>query len=344
MKEQITNRKQKSHHCGLDPQSLAKTTSPNPSKGGEQFLPFGEVRRGVLGGEQPTIRSVQIRKAFNTILFPPFGGGRGGFRSARNDVNGSTYKRKNKYVLFVFFLFTIAFAYPQTELEMLERAYKNNSKEELKVFFDNWSREITPITNEELSTYNDTIQEAYKVFVDFYNFNFSNLNILHPNDAKQYKNLYKNVNFLIVQNELKIYFVNKIHFEFPTQEGYLTDSITDFRPAIRRSGKTPLYLTKKYDETLNAFLGDGLVKLGKDGRDETSDKKEFLENYVKIDVGHWYDWLLPAVPEVYTITFDKNMKYAIIFYRISSCTGGEIAIKKEGNTWVFFRLISKWIQ
>ena len=29
-------------------------------------------------GEQPTIRSEKIRKAFNTSLFPPFGGVRGG--------------------------------------------------------------------------------------------------------------------------------------------------------------------------------------------------------------------------------------------------------------------------
>jgi len=48
MKEQIANHKQKSRHCGLDPQSPAKNTSPNPSKGGKQFLPFGEVR-GISG-------------------------------------------------------------------------------------------------------------------------------------------------------------------------------------------------------------------------------------------------------------------------------------------------------
>ena len=252
-------------------------------------------------------------------------------------IGKSFAKIKSKYLLIVFFLFTISFAYPQTELEMLEKAYKNNSKEELKAFFDAWSREITPITNEELLTYNDTIQEAYKVFVDFYNFNFSNLNILHPDDAKRYKNLYKNIDFLIVQNSLKIYFVNKIQFDM-RQEGHLTDSITDFRPTIRRSGKIPLYLTKKYDDAVNTFLGWGFAG------DGSTEKRAFLENYVKIYAGHWSGWHLPAVPEVYSITFDKNMKSAIIYYRISSCSGGKIVIKKEGNIWVFFRPISTWIQ
>jgi hypothetical protein len=230
----------------------------------------------------------------------------------------------------IFFLFTTTFAYSQTELKILEKAYKNNSKDELKNFLDAWGLEITPITDEELSTYNDTIREAYKAFVDFYNFNFSKLDIMHPSDAKEYRSLYKNIDFLIVQNKLKICFVNKINFNSLTQEGYLTDSILNFRPVIRRSNKTPLYLTKKYDDALNIFLGWGFAC------DGSTDKRAFLENYIKIYAGHWYGWHLSAVPEVYYITFDKNMKYAVVHYRISSCTGGKIAIKKDGNRWVFF--------
>ena len=76
--------------------------------------------------------------------------------------------KKSKYALIVFFLFTIVYAYPQATAKMLEKAYKHQSVEELKNFFYAWSREVPPITDEELATYSDTIQEAYKAFIDLY--------------------------------------------------------------------------------------------------------------------------------------------------------------------------------
>ena len=71
MKEQITNKEQKERHCGLDPQSPANSTSPNPSK----------------GGEQATLEVEQISNNVKPSLFPPLvaersrsvGGTKGGF-------------------------------------------------------------------------------------------------------------------------------------------------------------------------------------------------------------------------------------------------------------------------
>jgi hypothetical protein len=137
-----------------------------------------------------------------------------------------TRRIKGKYLLIVFFLFTTTFAYSQTELKMLEKAYKNNSKEELKNFFDNWSREITLVTDDELLTYNDTIREAYKVFVDF----------------------------LIIQNALYIYFEDSmLTRNWYERNGKLTDSIINFRPKVQCNGKIPLYLSKKYKEGMDVF-------------------------------------------------------------------------------------------
>ena len=256
----------------------------------------------------------------------------------RTDVNGSIYKRKNKYVLFVFFLFTIAFAYPQTKLEMLERAYKNNSKKELKVFLDNWSREITPITNEELSTYNDTIKEAYKVFVDFYN-NYR----LDSSYSKEYNDMYENVDFLIVPNALYIFFEDSLLYrDWFERNGKLTDSIMNFRPTVQCNGKIPLYLSKKYKEGMDIFLKDKEKKYKYLSLDRT--KESFLDNYVRIVSGHWGGWHLCSFPIIYVIIFDKDMKYVEINYRDSWCTGGKVIFKKEGDTWMFFRKNSRWIE
>jgi len=55
-----------------------KYTSPNPS-------PLNPPQGG-KGGEQATIRLVQIRKVFEPSLFPPFGGTKGGFFSVRKQL------------------------------------------------------------------------------------------------------------------------------------------------------------------------------------------------------------------------------------------------------------------
>jgi len=244
------------------------------------------------------------------------------------------YIQKNNYLLIVFFLFTITFAYSQTELDMLEKAYKNQSTEELKNFFDAWSQEIPPITDTELSTYNDTIQQAYKLFVDFYNYAADSIY------SEWYNELYKDVAFLIVQNTLKIYFVNKLHIEGQKGDGVrkLTDSIMDFRPNIQRNGKKTLFLTKKYEKIMNTFVRnekyENLLDIW---------KENFLNKYVKIYSGHDFGWYLCSFPIVYAITFEKDMKQALIFYRFGY-GGHETILKKEGDKWIFVCNVSSWIE
>jgi hypothetical protein len=73
----------------------------------------------------------------------------------------------------------------------------------------------------------------------------------------------------------------------------------------------------------------------------------FLSDYVKIYSGHDFGWHLHSFPQVYYILFDKNMEYAAISYRDSYATGGEIFLKKEGDTWIVFSpngFKKRWIE
>ena len=299
---------------------------------------------------------------------------------ARND--GRMVKKIVCGFILIFFSFS---AYAQNESNMLEKAYKQSSKKELKNFFDAWSREITPITDTELSTYNDTIQQAYKLFIDFYN-----SYRLDSNDE------YKNVDFLILQNTLEIYFTDKVCYTKEEKKEYLineynkrykdndsirqvriswlnedewiervfhgydtihknkkqVDLVANFRPQINCENKIPIYLMPKYDTLLNAFLGSEHLEFGTGGimsvaqaKGESKKRQNFLENYIKIFHGHWGGyWHLCSFPKAYSITFDKDMEYAMIDFRSSWASGGEVIFKKEGDTWIFVCRVSSWIE
>jgi len=288
--------------------------------------------------------------------------------------------RKIIILFFIFSLFVNISLYSQTDLKMLEEAYKHSSKKKLKNFFDAWSREITPITDAELSTYNDTIQQAYKAFVAFYKphrldsicgidnimykkrfFFFYTRYELDSIEAIQWTNrLYKDVDFLIVQNNFKIYFTDKIYPEFErnfyfwydeNENSKQVDSVVNFRPQINCNDKIPVYLTPKYDTLLNTFLGSEHLEFGTGGimnvaqaKGKSKRKKSFLENYIKILHGHWGGyWHLCSFPEAYSITFDKDMEYALIYFRLHY-GGGEAILKREGETWTLISSKLRWIE
>ena len=74
------------------------------------------------------------------------------------------------------------------------------------------------------------------------------------------------------------------------------------------------------------------------------EKKNFLDKYVRIDAGHWGGWHIVSYPHVNAITFDKDMKHALIDYRRDNSSGGEALLKKEGDTWIFVDDILFWIE
>jgi hypothetical protein len=118
---------------------------------------------------------------------------------------------------------------------------------------------------------------------------------------------------------------------------HLVDSMINFRPRMIQTNATPLYLNKKYDELLQRLPGDEPIPMGQVGIKRLDvKKKQFLENYVKI-----FDYRPLTPPIVYSIVFDKDMKYALVHYQMIM-EGGHAFLKKENGKWVIISAKRIW--
>lgn len=286
-------------------------------------------------------------------------------------------------------------AFAQSPSRLLHKAYRRNSEKLLTQFFQKWHEEVEPVTLEELSGANDTIRQMYAVFETFY----KPLDLDSLGGSEWGNEIYRNVDFLIVQNQITIHFLEKVvytdaeidsfvvdninrryasdsirQFFLKRTDGKLsqsalhlfgpdnwlvsypdflfTDTILDFRPQIHCGNKAPVYLNDAYDALLNSFLNKNkYIPLGKGSimrpamaKGKSARRKKFLEKSVKIWYGHWGGyWQLYTYPVVYSITFDAEMLYAKVDFRMVY-EGGEAILKRENNTWKLISANRTWIE
>ena len=276
-------------------------------------------------------------------------------------------------------LFQTVILHAQYQEKLLNHAYKTKSKTELKQFFDNWHKEIPPISDSELTKL-DTIQRAaYQVFEAFY----------HPNLYTNFKHwkwdsVYGSSAYLIIQNRLEIDMEDSLSV---TKEDTLArilfkikcikndsmrniylheyekygltdhianvfsvfssntdhkpiDSISNFRPKIDCESKIQLYLTSHYDSMLTAFFG----RL--DGSRLMKSKISFIGNFTTIDLfpnfGLGWELHYLTYPQVYHICFDKSLTRAVVEF--GPGTQGEAGLMvKINNQWKFLGFYLTWI-
>jgi hypothetical protein len=131
----------------------------------------------------------------------------------------------------------------------------------------------------------------------------------------------------------------------------LLDSVIDFRPNIIQTKSTPLYLSDKYKVLLDSFLGNNHVPFATGGIMNTAqatggstDRQQFLQTYIKIFHGHWGGyWQYHTYPTISSIVFDKNFKYAKVYYNMIY-ERGEAFLGFEENTWKLLSVQRTWIQ
>ena len=295
-----------------------------------------------------------------------------------------------------FILLSLVFTYSnaQNAGKLLEKAYKKKSLEMSHQFFLNWNQEVQPISEKELSTLNDTIRNTYNVFTAFY----KPQSVDSLGGSEWGSAIYNDVDFLVVQNFIKIYFTEKLFWSEQEIDEYIVDfvksniidtslqnlllkrtggklsesvidrygpkrkiyferneppidSIINFRPIINCGGKQPVYLTSKYNNILINFLGNNHAPLGKGGimtpalaTDASAKRKTFLENRIKIWYGHWGGyWQLHSYPFAYAITFDYDMQYAQVDFRMIY-EGGEALLQNVNGNWVLISAKRTWIE
>jgi hypothetical protein len=120
----------------------------------------------------------------------------------------------------------------------------------------------------------------------------------------------------------------------------LTDSLTDFRPLVQVAGRQSICLMPALKATLTAFLGTQYTPLGQGGlmqparaKKQSLKRQAFLERQVPVRYGHWGGyWQLTSDPLVYNITFDHDLTYARVSFRIGY-GGGQAIFKRTGQQW-----------
>lgn len=112
--------------------------------------------------------------------------------------------KKASLILFLFIVVSQAIS----QITILEDAYKKKSKERLDDFFEYWRKDVPPISEKEFQLLSDTLKEVYGAFETFY----QPLNLDKIGASEWGDSIYRNVDYLIVQNNLRLSFTKKIFY------------------------------------------------------------------------------------------------------------------------------------
>ena len=308
------------------------------------------------------------------------------------------YYHMKKLFLYIILMFsTVAFAQKEVAAGMtLEKAFKKRSGKELKHFFEDWNKSIPTITPVELSKANDTVRQVYALFKAFYKPCVPNDNI---GNVKLWDEAYQSVRYIVLQNSIRIRFIDKVHYSEQERDDYtvasvnriiktpetkksylrrkdgrlledtlewfgpdgdanhsevesritFSDTIINFRPAIDCADKKIVYLTDDYAAMLDVFFGNEKASLGYEKvistpscSRELKKRISFFDKFIALKYYHWYNVRFSSYPVVKNILFDKDMKYAKIYFVLSG-TGNEAIFKFENNEWVMLSSRRIWI-
>lgn len=211
--------------------------------------------------------------------------------------------------------------------DSINKAYNNNSTEELQSVLDYWNSELLPADAEMIT--DEKTQNVYAVFQEIYNpFNISRLS-----GNKQVSNLYNSIKYVIVQN--------KVMFDFSLNntENTTCDSVIDFKPNISFEGAKTLYLAKEYETAIISFLGHEFNILSTNGlenvvqpSEESYARMQFLNNFLGImpcqTAAYWF---IETHPYISTIHFDAEMVNALVIFRLGNMFGEAMLENTDGD-------------
>jgi hypothetical protein len=232
-------------------------------------------------------------------------------------------------ILTIFLLLSVTALYSQSQKELLEEAYDDNSVQLLEKFFENWRKEKLPINDSEYNKLNDVQKDVYDLFYEFYN----PLDMKHMRLEEWEYTMYENIKYVIISNKIEYEFTKTLNedeiFEnyvkkvwkddsakiteylndtaykrfcfdnlivWGSIETYGLDSIKNFRPRVKFTDAKPLYIRKYYKNLLSEFLGSEFVPLGQYNimqpafsQGESEKRERFLGNFIFVMISHWGD-------------------------------------------------------
>jgi hypothetical protein len=266
-----------------------------------------------------------------------------------------------KLTIFILFI-SASLIYSQSQSELLERAYKKNSKILLDEFLLNWQNEIKTISKDELETQNDTAKAIYEIF-----------NELFKNDTLRYYNPQINSSkYLLIQNKIRYAFADLLYDKFLRKNSYanefiveinpsyfandsaiseidrelsdghiiLSDTSFNFKPHINHHDNI-VYINDSYQTIMRKYLFDDStarnvasdwVKI-KRTQGEIEKRVSFINKIFQMENPFQSGWRLYSEPEVYNITFGKDFKTAQLSL-IMFCNIWKAYFIKQDNNWI----------
>lgn len=208
-------------------------------------------------------------------------------------------------------------------------AYYDDSETLLKTFFEQWEKEIKPITGSELKILSDTLHNVYTIYDVYCNY-----------ELEKYPQAFRDCPYYIIQNEIKYTISDQEHISYPIPDStiILSKQITNFRPFPQNINKKYVYASSLYKAVLESFITD---KHGEEKKSKYYNnpwpgwpRANFLEQIVQLRAGllgfHYYT--LPYI----SLDFNKNMNEVIIESRLGNTWTSELFILKN-DVWVYRR-------
>lgn len=131
----------------------------------------------------------------------------------------------------------------------------------------------------------------------------------------------------------------------------VVDSNISFRPTVNIREKKIVYISRIYEQLLNAFLGDEHTDLGTHSimqpayaEKDSRRRMEFIGQAAIIFYGHWGGyWQYETYPKASSIIFDSNMQRAVVNFRFIY-EGGEAFLEKQNGEWTVVSGKLTWIE
>jgi len=255
---------------------------------------------------------------------------------------------RKQYTFIALFLASII-CNAQSQLAVLQKAYKYDSKDRLKEFCNRWSAEIPPISDIEIAGQSDTVRNTYKIFKAFFQSSVrAELGL--DTSSKSWGNYY------ILPNSILVFFTNVDTSSFiarsiDPRDCQFIDTLFNFRPGPGYETTKFLFLTNKYDSLIETFLGcthslNAYVNFNKAG---PYSYKEFYERKLFLDTCFRDDHILTrrnqsmlSFPFVNEIIFDRAMKYARLEFRNASGGGTALFKQNDNNGWILIEAKNTW--
>jgi len=204
--------------------------------------------------------------------------------------------------------------------ELLREAFAGNSDEKLVEFLDTWARRIGPVTCDLFEQKSETVQEAYRLFRDYYD----PFNLERYGDSEWGSDVYADYDYIVVQKNAAA--------EIP---GFGREDDEYFRPLVEFENAAVLYLTEEYEHIIEEFL--------EESREQLWERIEFLRTHMSIDPGHWDGWEIVTCPHVGWFEFQPGLQSALVYFSILN-EGGQSTLVKNGDTWELVESQLTWIE